>query len=293
MHRRGVLAAMAACPAVARAQGLAVEPLARFPAGTFLENLMVRPDGAVLFTNYFARQVEAWSPGGAGRWAEVPLHPVSLVLLNDGLVAVSGHGAVFTQGPAAMRGTGALLLLDTQGRPHRRLPLPEAIFPNGMLLLMPGLLLLADSALGRIWAVPTDGAPPRVWLDDPALAPDPARPALPGVNGLKRSADGRAMLVSNSATRMLLRVSLDAAGARPGRWRRSRAFRASMISGCWRMAPSGRRRMAGRSRGCAPARARPKPSRAGAGGQHGAGCGARRRGCLCPGHWRPGGGRPR
>ncbi|BDG73805.1 SMP-30/gluconolactonase/LRE family protein [Roseomonas fluvialis] len=217
MRRRDILAASAALAAgPAAAQGLAVEPLARFPSGTFLENLVVRPDGSVLFTNYFARRVEAWSPAGAGPWAEVPLHPVSLALLDGGAVALAGHGAVFTQGPAALRGTGAVLLLDGQGRVQRRLPLPEAIFPNGLLVLAPGLLLLADSALGRVWAVPLDGAPPRVWLDDPALAGDPARPALPGVNGIKRSADGQALLLSNSATRMLLRVGLDGAGMPAG-----------------------------------------------------------------------------
>jgi sugar lactone lactonase YvrE len=210
-------AAAAGLPiAAAQAQAVAVQPLARFPAGTFLENLVVRPDGAVLFTNYFARRVEAWSAATASPWAEVPLHAVSLALVEGGAVALAGHGAAFTAGPAALRGTGAVLLLDAEGRQQRRLALPEAIFPNGMLAAGPGLVLLADSALGRIWAVPLDGAPPRVWLDDPALAGDPARPALPGVNGIKRSADGRALLVSNSASRTLLRVGLGADGRPDG-----------------------------------------------------------------------------
>jgi sugar lactone lactonase YvrE len=217
VFRRSILAVPAVLAAApAGAQALPVEPLARFPAGTFLENLAVRPDGSVLFTNYFARRVEAWSPTGTRTWAGVPLHPVSLALLEDGAVALAGHGAVFTQGPAALRGSGAVLVLDAQGGVRRRLPLPEAIFPNGILMLAPGTLLLADSALGRIWAVPLDGTPPRPWLDDAALAGDPARPSLPGVNGVKRSADGRALLVSNSATRALLRVGLDAAGAPAG-----------------------------------------------------------------------------
>lgn len=217
MRRRGILAAMAALPAgQSVAQAPRVEPLARFPSGTFLENLVVRPDGTVLFTNYFARRIEARSPVAAGTWAEVPLHPVSLAMLDGGAVALAGHGAVFTAGPAALRGSGAVLVLDAQGRPQRRLPLPEAIFPNGMLVAAPGLALVVDSALGRIWAVPLDGAPPRVWLDDPALAGDPGRPALPGVNGIKRSADGRTLLLSNSASRMLLRLGLDGAGQPDG-----------------------------------------------------------------------------
>lgn len=217
MRRRGVLAAAAGLRFVpAQAQGVAIEPLARFPNGTFLENLVVRPGGGVLVTNSFARRIEAWSPAAAGPWAEVPLHAVSLALLEGGAAAMAGHGAAFTAGPAALLGTGAVLVLDAQGRMQRRLPLPGAVFPNGLLAAGPGVLLLADSALGRIWAVPLDGAPPQVWLADADLAGDPARPALPGVNGIKRSADGRALLVSNSATRMLLRVGLDAAGRPEG-----------------------------------------------------------------------------
>jgi hypothetical protein len=34
-----------------------------------------------------------------------------------------------------------------------RIPLPDAIFPNGDLLLSAGRMLLADSALGRIRAI--------------------------------------------------------------------------------------------------------------------------------------------
>lgn len=218
MRRRTLLAVPASlAAATASAQALAPQPLARFPNGTFLENLMVRPDGSVLFTNYVARRIEAWSQAaGAAAFAATSLHPVSLALLEGGGIALAGHGAVFTAGPAALRGSGAVLILDARGQEQRRLPLPEAVFPNGLLLLAPDLLLLADAALGRIWAVPLDGAPPRVWLDDPALADDPARPALPGVNGIKRAADGRALLMSNSARRLLLRVGLDGAGRPEG-----------------------------------------------------------------------------
>jgi sugar lactone lactonase YvrE len=194
----------------ARAQP-APEILARFPNGTFLENLVIRPDGSVLFTNYFARTVEAWSrAGGATRFAAVDAHPVSLTATGEGGHALAVHGASFLDGPAAMRGKAAVLLLDAAGAVTRRIALPDAVFPNGGLLIAPGRLLLADSALGRIWEVDLASGAARPWLDHPLLAPDPAQP-YPGVNGIKRSGD--ALLLSNSATRQLLRLRL--AGTMP------------------------------------------------------------------------------
>jgi hypothetical protein len=205
MQRRHLLAL---APALflakpARAQ-VAPDILARYPNGTFLENLAVESDGRVLFTNYFARRIERWSEAaGAGTLAEVPAHPVSLTPLGDGRHALAAHGASFLQGPAALRGTGAVLLLAGDGSVQARIPLPEAIFPNGGLLLAPGRMLLADSALGRIWAIDIAAGTAAPWLDHPLLAPVEGQ-RNPGVNGLKRHGD--TLLVSNSATRQLLRV---------------------------------------------------------------------------------------
>jgi hypothetical protein len=214
MQRRHLLALAPALflPGALRAQP-APEILARFPAGTFLENLVVTPDGGVLFTNYFARRIERWSQASStGLLAEVPAHPVSLTPLGDGRQALAVHGASFLQGPAALRGTGAVLLLAADGGVQGRIPLPEAIFPNGGLLLAPGRMLLADSALGRIWAVDIAAGTAAPWLDHPLLAPVEGQ-RNPGVNGLKRR--GEDLLISNSATRRLLRLRL-AGGAPSG-----------------------------------------------------------------------------
>lgn len=198
----GLLAAAAAVRPVAAQAG--VEMLARFPNGTFLENLVVEPDGRVIFTNYFARRLEAWSPAaGHAAHAAVPAHPVSLTPLGGGRHALAVHGRSFMDGPATMRGQAAVLLLDAAGAVTRSIALPEAVFPNGGLLLAPDRMLLADSAVGRIWLVDLAAATASVWLDDPLLRPDPAQP-YPGVNGIKRAGD--AILLSNSATRRLLRV---------------------------------------------------------------------------------------
>jgi hypothetical protein len=174
---------------------------------------VIRRDGSVPFTNDFARTVEAWSPeAGATRFAGYDAHPVSLTATGDGGHALAVHGAPFTGGPAAMRGNAAVLLLDAAGAVTRRIALPDAVFPNGGLLIAPGRLLLADSALGRVWAVDLAPGAARPWLDDPLFAPNPAQPS-PGVNGIKRNGD--ALILSNSATRQLLRLRLRLAGAAP------------------------------------------------------------------------------
>lgn len=199
---------------LARAQ-TGPEILARFPNGTFLENLVVEPDGRVLFTNYFARQLEVWSPtAGHAGFASVPDHPVSLTPLGHGRQALAVHGASFMDGPAAMRGRAALLLLAPDGSAMRRIALAEAIFPNGALLLAPGQLLLADSGLGRIWQVDLETGAATTWLEHPLLAPVAGQP-YPGVNGMKRLGD--TLLLSNSAQRSLLRVRLGGALGAPER----------------------------------------------------------------------------
>lgn len=188
-----------------RAQGL-VEPLIRFPNGTFLENLVVGANGRVLFTNYFGRAIESWSPeAGHGAAVPVPAHPVSLAALGGGRHALVAHGAPFNRGPSAMFGQSSVIQLTAEGTPGNRIALPEAIFPNGCLLLAPGLLLVADSAVGCLWAVDLGTGRAYLWYQHAALRPDAARP-LPGVNGIKRQ--GEALLLSHSADRRIFRLAL-------------------------------------------------------------------------------------
>lgn len=210
MHRRTLTAALAATalPQLARrAHAQApVTLLARFPNGTFLENLVVGGDGSVLFTNYFARAIERYVPAGAAtRFSEVDGHPVSLAPLDGGRHALVTHGVPFTRGGAAMRGAAAVLLVGSDGATEGRIPLPGAVFPNGILALDPRTLLIADSALGQVWVLDLGTGAVAPWLAHPLLAPAEGRPH-PGVNGIKRA--GEWLLLSNSAQRLLLRVSL-------------------------------------------------------------------------------------
>jgi hypothetical protein len=212
LPRRTALALPFLLPGAARAQAPAHRVVALYPSGHFLENLMVRADGAVLFTSYFANEAGLWSEAaGQAVFARIEGHPVSLAPAPGG-VLLALHGVAFTQG-AGFAGSGAVQLLSAEGRPGRRIPLPEAGFLNGMVRLAEGVYLIADSGRGRIWRLDLAAGTASTWLEVPDMAPDPARPGLPGVNGLQLA--GGALYFSNSARPGIWRVALGADGA-PG-----------------------------------------------------------------------------
>lgn len=212
LPRRAVLALPMLATAGARAQPPAHRVVARYPSGHFLENLLIRPDGAVLFTSYFANEVGIWAEAsGQGVFARIEGHPVSLADGTEGPV-LALHGVAFTEG-ARLAGSGAVLQLGRDGRPGRRIPLPEAGFLNGMVRQSDGIYLIADSGRGRIWRLDLASGAATTWLELPEMTPDPARPGLPGVNGLKLS--GGALFFSNSARPGIWRLPL-AADGRPG-----------------------------------------------------------------------------
>jgi hypothetical protein len=215
LPRRAALAlpSAVAMPSAARAQAPAHRVVALYPSGHFLENLLVRPDGAVLFTSYFASEVGLWSEtAGQAVFARIQGHPVSLAPAPGGFL-LALHGVAFTEG-ARLAGSGAVQLLAADGRPGRRIPLPQSVFPNGMVQLAEGSYLIADSGLGRIWRLDLAADTAAPWLEVPEMAPDPARPGLPGVNGLQIA--GGALFFSNSARPGIYRVALGADGSPAG-----------------------------------------------------------------------------
>jgi sugar lactone lactonase YvrE len=187
--------------------------LASFAAPTFLENLTVAADGAILFTNYTGKTVERLPAGGGAVEAFVPIdvHPVSIVPLGEGFL-VAAHATPFTAGPSFL-GTGVLVSLDGAGKETARTPVPQAGFLNGMVTAPDGAILIADSAKAQILRFDPQTRTISVWFADPVLAPS-AEPFLPGANGLKLE-DG-VLMVSSSATRTLYQIALSPNGLPQG-----------------------------------------------------------------------------
>jgi hypothetical protein len=181
--------------------------VASYPTGTFLENLAEDSNGTLLVTSYFDRTILSWD----GNAAPVPLatldvHPVGILVRDDGIV-LTAHGKSFAEGPAFTQ-TNAFVVLSPEGEVIRTIPVPQALFLNGLVEVAPGTILAADSLAGRIWQLDLASDTITEWLSDPMLTTDPAATdQRPGANGLKIH-DGW-IYISNSSRQKLFRVALD------------------------------------------------------------------------------------
>lgn len=200
-------------PKAAKQEPAVGEVLASYPGPTFLENLYVAPDGAVFFTNYTGRSVELVRPGQPVQtFAQLDSHPVSLLPRGEGfLLAV--HGAPFTD-PAALAGSGRILMLDKDGIVTDAVDAPDAGFLNGMAMLPDGSVLIADSVKAQILRFDPEAGTLTPWFSDPQLAPAVEPRFLPGVNGLKLV--GGVLWLSSSARKALFRLPLTPDGQPAG-----------------------------------------------------------------------------
>jgi hypothetical protein len=209
----GLMSGLAGASAAQAQQAPAVEILAEYPAGNFLENLDVLPDGRVVFTSYFAKEIEVLEGGKARIFASLSAHPVSILSLDGGFL-VAAHGQPFVSGPGFVE-TQMFLLLDKDGRETGSFKAPQARFLNGMVRNGEYEVLIADSIAGTIWRVDARSQTITPWLKDEALGRDPAvKEFRPGANGLKR--EGNSLIISNSSYGTLSTIDVDAAGAPSG-----------------------------------------------------------------------------
>ena len=204
---------LAGCQPKTAKEAPAGEVLASYPGPTFLENLYVAPDGALFFTNYTARTVELVRPGQpAQTFAQLDSHPVSLLPRGEGfLLAV--HTAPFTD-PAALAGSGRILMLDKEGFVTEAVDAPDSGFLNGMATLPDGSVLIADSVKAQILRFDPETGALAAWFSDPQLAPAVEPRFLPGVNGLKLV--GGVLWLTSSARKALFRLPLTPDGQPAG-----------------------------------------------------------------------------
>jgi hypothetical protein len=116
-----------------------------------------------------------------------------------------------------------LYRLDLRGWKPASNVVPELVFEfpkaacalNGMCLIAPRVLLVADSFAGQIWRVdlPADGGRPqaREWLAHVSCSyfPGAMKPEMPGVNGLRFAAKTNALYYTATAKKLLMRVQVD------------------------------------------------------------------------------------
>jgi sugar lactone lactonase YvrE len=192
---------------VVATKAAAVETLASFPHGAFLENLTVERNGTIYFTSYFNKALMVLRPGTqAAPLAVLPAHPLGVLRTSTGFI-VTAHAVPFTNAPA-FQSSNEVLILDAAGTVTRTIKAADARFLNGLVEVAPDKVLIADSAAGLIWVLKPSTGELRPWLRDPMLAADPAAKRFrPGANGLK--VNNGVLYVSNFSRGAIFKIALD------------------------------------------------------------------------------------
>src|SRR5262249_32128810 len=200
----GVSAAapMSQTPSPAGPANVRAHTVASFPAGTWLENLIVEPSGGILVTSYLDGKVYRVQPSGTvATFATLPGTIAGIARVTSGGFLVVGWKDRKVPSVFHLSATGALTKVTA---------LSGAMFPNGICLLQGTRYLIADSYRSLIWEFDAASGKSSVWLADSVLSRTDTTNATPGVNGVRRQ--GAEVYLTSTQRGMLLRVPVDATG---------------------------------------------------------------------------------
>lgn len=180
-----------------------VETVATWPEGTFVENLCVTDDGAIVVAVLSEARLDIVVPGAGARVLHQFDRPPTGLLVHDGAVyaAVGEPGA---EQPVLWR------IDPASGAAEPWLPLAGMTFANGVAPLGGGIALIADSWAGAIFRADLAARSIAPWFAHEALTRAPGFDFLPGANGIKAWRDE--VTVSSTGRALLLRVALAADG---------------------------------------------------------------------------------
>jgi hypothetical protein len=203
--------------------------VAEFPAGCLLENIVVRPDGSILVTEFLHMQV--WHlPRQSGPMRVAPTLVHTFDQLASGIVEVDSDIFYVSTTNGLTTGESYLHRLDLRDWNPGAEASVETVLAwegvisglNGSCLLAPGTVLLADSLGGLIWQVDLSrgGAAPtrRVWLADETMEQDPNStmvPPQPGVNGVRYAVGTSHVYYTSTSKGLFMRVAVDQASGEP------------------------------------------------------------------------------
>ncbi|HEY0662898.1 MAG TPA: hypothetical protein VGD21_16425 [Lysobacter sp.] len=206
--------------------------VANFPTKYFLESLVVRSDESFLITVLNTRELWYVPPPADNNATVEParLHTFGQPLLGIAEVEPDVF-YVIAANAYAPQSDARLHRLDLRGwrpgttvEPSLGFEFPSATrAPNGMCLVAPGVLLVADSFAGLIWRVDLQGRSPgrspdaSVWLEHSSMKhfPGKMKPEQPGVNGVRYAAKSHYLYYTATAKKLLMRVLVDPANLSP------------------------------------------------------------------------------
>ncbi len=168
-----------------------------WPAGTFVENLAVLDDGAIVVSVLSEARIDRVSPAGACD----PMHqfdhpPTGLVVIEGVLFAAVGEPG---EAPFTL-----WRLAPSSGLAEPWMVVEGAVFLNGLTSFDPGRLLATDSHQGCLYLIDVRARTSRIWLRDVRLTRAPGMDFLPGANGVKRF--GKHVYVSSTGRALFLRA---------------------------------------------------------------------------------------
>jgi sugar lactone lactonase YvrE len=147
--------------------------------GVFLEDIVALNDGSYAVTSVFDGRILRVARDGKTRLiATIPGHASGIEQDGAGRLVVGGWGKDERR---------VLWRVTLAGKVEEVVHLKEAALPNGITMLAPGVMLVADSIKGLIWRVDLNARRVSVWSSDAMLGgfnPE-IKPAIPAVNGLK------------------------------------------------------------------------------------------------------------
>jgi hypothetical protein len=181
------------------------------------ENIALEPDGSADVTFAFSGQVARIDRAGKVTvLAQIPVPAngdvpgLGTKIGTAGLVRTAGGTLYVAVSTGLADSTGVYRILPGHSDATMFAKLPAGAFLNGMALdPRDNRLLITDSLLSTIWAVPLDGGPATAWLTADALAPHGSY----GANGLK--VHNNAVWVTNTHDGTFLRIPITRDGG-PG-----------------------------------------------------------------------------
>ena len=170
--------------------------VASFPAGTFLESIVIDPQGTMYVADHEKGEIlRRTAAGEQSIFGRIEGSLTGLGLGPDGTLHATGR---------PKGGPESFYTFGRDGVETDRFAVQGAVFLNGMTLLSPGVFLAADSKAGTIWLVEPAKRAAAPWLRHDLLGPRAPDSRFPAANGVKTF--GGAVYVSNSDRALVLRV---------------------------------------------------------------------------------------
>lgn len=199
-----------------------VETIYEFSKNYFLENIAIRSNGGVLVTVHNRNELIYVDP----HYPPQPKPaPAAIIYKFDagvsGIVEVEHDQFYVSVGEIGKQGSYGVYKVDmsefasdshgnvtSNADVEKVATVPEALFLNGSALLSreKGIILLADSIVGVVFALDVKSGRVDIWLKDRQLEKVTENPMMPGVNGIKIHSGH--LYLSNTDSKTFLRAEL-------------------------------------------------------------------------------------